>query len=482
MDTLFLILAGLVTLLVFLWKWHYRKNKVYFESKGIPYRGNAFLRIALNSLKGLGVIDDILASYKQNKAENTMVTVTNDFGVITIRIQDPDLLKAVLVKDFDHFADRRNFTIPKNDYLYKKMIFSLKGEPWKALRTKLSPTFTTGKIKRLFSLFDQSGEKLVKYIEQEIGDGGEFDIIETYSKFAMDIIASSVCGIDSHAFDQKEPSFFEVMGRKMQLTFGGATLIKILIISVSSSIADFFGFSLFAKDVPDFFSVAIKASIHDRQTKNEKRNDFIQLMLEAREDKLKTEDHDAELLDDEGIVANAVLFIFGGYDTTSSLLIFTAYSLALHPNIQDKLRTEIGQVLEENGGELSYDALNKMTYLDMVISETLRYYPPLFATDRGCTKDYKIPGTEFVMKKGQVLLIPTYGLHHDADYFPEPEKFNPERFSPENKAKINHYAYLPFGAGPRNCIGMNNLDFDLPIILQINLATHIVLGNFVKSL
>ncbi|XP_035706595.1 cytochrome P450 9e2 isoform X2 [Folsomia candida] len=370
------------------------------------------------------------------------------------------------------------FSAPKNDYLFKKMLFFQKGEQWKALRSKLSPTFTTGKIKRLFSLFDQSGKKLVKYVEQEIGgngDGGEFDIIEAYSKFTMDIIASSVCGIDSHAFDQKEPSFFEKMGQKMQLSFDGFTLLKIIVISLSTTIGDFFGFSFFARDVQDFFSVAIKSSIHDRQVKNEKRNDFIQLMLEAREDKLKIEDHEldrferdaiiktetttdkastAELLDDDGIVANAVLFMLAGYDTTQSLLIFVAYALALYPDIQDKLRTEIDQVLEENGGEFSYDSLNKMTYLDMVINETLRFYPPATVTDRGCTKDYKIPGTEFILKKGQGLIIPIYGLHHDADYFPEPEKFDPERFSAENKAKINQYAYLPFGGGPRNCIGM----------------------------
>jgi len=88
-----------------------------------------------------------------------------------------------------------------------------------------------------------------------------------------------------------------------------------------------------------------------------------------------------------------------------------------------------------------------------VFLETLRFYPPAVATDRICHIDYKIPGTDFVLKKGEGVLIPILGLHHDPEFYPQPEKFNPERFSPKNKNKINPYAFLAFGQGPRNCIG-----------------------------
>jgi cytochrome P450 family 6 len=88
-----------------------------------------------------------------------------------------------------------------------------------------------------------------------------------------------------------------------------------------------------------------------------------------------------------------------------------------------------------------------------LLTETLRYYPPSVMIDRGCVKDYKIPDTEFTLRKDQYLIIPILGLHRDEKYWPEPDKFIPERFSPENKANINQYAYLPFGQGPRNCMG-----------------------------
>jgi cytochrome P450 len=94
-----------------------------------------------------------------------------------------------------------------------------------------------------------------------------------------------------------------------------------------------------------------------------------------------------------------------------------------------------------------------MNFNILVLTETLRFYPPAILTDRGCVKDYKIPDTEFVLKKGHGVLIPILGLHMDEEYWSEPDKFIPERFSPENKSNINQYAYMPFGQGPRNCIG-----------------------------
>lgn len=85
--------------------------------------------------------------------------------------------------------------------------------------------------------------------------------------------------------------------------------------------------------------------------------------------------------------------------------------------------------------------------------ETLRLYPPVPTLNRECTIDYKIPGTDVVIEKGTYVLISALGLHTDPDIFPSPYEFNPERFSPENKGNIPSYAYLPFGEGPRNCIG-----------------------------
>ncbi|CAL4227292.1 unnamed protein product, partial [Meganyctiphanes norvegica] len=89
---------------------------------------------------------------------------------------------------------------------------------------------------------------------------------------------------------------------------------------------------------------------------------------------------------------------------------------------------------------------------DMTISETLRLYPPAPRVDRTCTKDYTLPGTGITIPRGQKVIIPIYSIHHDPRNYSEPDKFDPERFSPENKKQRSPILYLPFGAGPRNCI------------------------------
>lgn len=101
----------------------------------------------------------------------------------------------------------------------------------------------------------------------------------------------------------------------------------------------------------------------------------------------------------------------------------------------------------------SLSQIAAMPYLDKVISETLRKYPPLGFLDRRSNVDYKLPNSDLVLKKGTPVYIPMVGLHYDPEYFPEPEKYDPERFSDENKQKRPSNVYFPFGDGPRLCIG-----------------------------
>lgn len=90
----------------------------------------------------------------------------------------------------------------------------------------------------------------------------------------------------------------------------------------------------------------------------------------------------------------------------------------------------------------------------VIITESLRKYPPVLTLTRKCEKNYPLPGTDLIVERGTLALIPIYGIQHDEDYFPNPEDFDPERFSEENKKKIPQFAYMPFGEGPRICIGL----------------------------
>lgn len=135
----------------------------------------------------------------------------------------------------------------------------------------------------------------------------------------------------------------------------------------------------------------------------------------------------------------------------------TCYELAQNPDIQRELHDEIDAHLATlNGKPVTYEALRQMSFLDMVVSESLRKWPPAPQIERSCTKDYSLDmgnGRRIEIKKGQIIFFPIYHLQHDPNYYPNPEQFDPRRFSDENRNAIIPGTYIPFGIGPRTCIG-----------------------------
>lgn len=151
------------------------------------------------------------------------------------------------------------------------------------------------------------------------------------------------------------------------------------------------------------------------------------------------------------------------------MISFAAYEIAVNPHIQEKLQNEIDKVLKETNDQLSYEAISGMKYLNAVINETLRKYPVQPGTDRLCVKDFELPPTlpnakSYVVKEGMIIFLPVYALQHDPKYFPEPEKFKPERFLDEAD-QCNFNAYFPFGLGPRMCIGTKFALLETRIVL-----------------
>ncbi|GLH01137.1 Cytochrome P450 6k1 [Gryllus bimaculatus] len=154
------------------------------------------------------------------------------------------------------------------------------------------------------------------------------------------------------------------------------------------------------------------------------------------------------------LISQSFTFLSAGFDTTSTTMSFALYHLAKNEAIQDKLRAQLKKVQKEHNGKLTYEAMQNVPYLDMIISETLRMYPVLPFLDRSCTKDYQVQGTDLVIEKGTVIFTSLYGIQRDPELYPNPDCFDPERFSEANKHSIPSGAYMPFGEGPRMCIGM----------------------------
>nr|CAI5817453.1 unnamed protein product [Callosobruchus analis] len=149
------------------------------------------------------------------------------------------------------------------------------------------------------------------------------------------------------------------------------------------------------------------------------------------------------------------------------------YELALRQDLQDKVRANINSVLSKYNGEITYDALNEMKYLNQALDETLRLWPAVPTLTRVCTKNYTFPGTDVSIEKGVMVLIPLLAMQTDHDYWADPMTFDPDRFESEIDKNV---PYWPFGEGPKNCIGMR---FGY---MQVKLGLIQILKNFKVTL
>lgn len=151
-----------------------------------------------------------------------------------------------------------------------------------------------------------------------------------------------------------------------------------------------------------------------------------------------------------------MLFFLAGLNAVSAAHCFMAHELAVNPDIQDKLYQEVHDVCNQlNGSKITYEVLQKMKYMDCVVSETLRRWTILATQDRFVSKPYVLEdknGKKIQLNTGDGVFIPAGAIHMDPRYYPNPEIFDPERFNDENKHKIRPDTYLPFGVGARNCV------------------------------
>ncbi|CAH0564136.1 unnamed protein product [Brassicogethes aeneus] len=467
----------LIFLIIVYSYFHIKKCKNFYKNKGIE-PGN-LLPIFGDNFKMMFRLEN-LAEYisrTYSREPGKRVYAVNNMGNNYLGIKDPELIKQITVKDFDHFTDHLQFLETDLDPLWSKNLVALTGKKWRDMRTTLSPAFTSSKMKLMFTLIQDASKTFVGHFEKQHQDVLEVEFKDVFTRFTNDVIATTAFGIKVDSLAERNNTFY-LMGKEATNFTSYLLLIKFMILSIMPTVAKIFKLGVFSQSVATFFRSTIKETIEVREKNNIVRPDMINLLMEARKGNQIDDDDNVtdtsfasveesltakqkevkQQLTDDDITAQALIFFLGGFDSVSNLMCFTAYELAANPDIQDMVRKEVLNTVEEANGEITYEGVMKMKYLDMVISESLRKWPNAPQTDRLCIKQYTIEPASpdekpITLEKGEPVWIPIYALHRDPKYFPNPEKFDPERFSEENKSKIVPYTYLPFGAGPRNCIG-----------------------------
>ncbi|XP_011263154.1 cytochrome P450 9e2 [Camponotus floridanus] len=366
-------------------------------------------------------------------------------------LRDPELIKSIALKNFEMFPHHRSFIEEDQDPLFGKNLFALKGERWRQVRPLLSPAFTSSKMKSMFILMSDCAVKFSNYLVQMPAEKKIMDIKEAFTRYTNDIIATCAFGISVDSMRNPNNEFY-VYGREAT-TFGTVAVLKFYLFRSLPWVAKILKIRMVRQKIADFFQDLVETTIKTRDENGIVRPDMLQLMMESRGKESKAE------LSIEDMVSQAFIFFFGGFESTSTLMCFAAHEIAVNQDVQKKLQDEIDQVLEESNGKAPYEIVNNMEYMDAVINEALRRYPVAPALDRVCVKDFELPPTlpgikPFTIRKEQGIWIPVYGLHHDPQYFENPEMFDPERFIGERKKEsLNCGAYVPFGLGPRMCIG-----------------------------
>uniref|UniRef100_A0A3P8ZVA0 unspecific monooxygenase n=1 Tax=Esox lucius TaxID=8010 RepID=A0A3P8ZVA0_ESOLU len=305
----------------------------------------------------------------------------------------------------------------------------------------------------MFGIMKQHSSNLLNGMKKKAENGLAIELKEFFGPYSMDVVTSTAFSVNIDSLNNPSDPFVSNIKKMLKFDLFSPLLFFIIFFPFMAPICQMLNFSFFPAEVLNFFYASLAKIKSERGRENTiGRVDFLQLMIDSQKDsKTKTGEEQNKGLSDHEILSQAMIFIFAGYETTSSTLSFLAYNLATNPHVMTKLQEEIDTVFP-NKAPIQYEALMQMEYLDSVLNESLRLYPIAPRLERVAKKTVEING--IIIPKDCVVLVPTWTLHRDPEIWSDPEEFKPERFSKENKESIDPYSYMPFGAGPRNCIGM----------------------------
>ncbi|XP_060867015.1 cytochrome P450 6j1-like isoform X2 [Metopolophium dirhodum] len=402
-----------------------------------------------------------------------------------LMLRDLNIIKDVFTKEFSTFPNRGIVFDDKLEPLTGNLL-TLEGHRWKVLRNKLTPAFTIGKIKNMIDLIDGRAQEMVSVLEESAVIGEQVEFKELLARFSTDVISIVAFGFETNSLTNPDAEFRRV-GR-MLFSTSLETIIRNALNALAPSLIGLLKVRSIKKEYADFFYNVVNDTVKYREENGIQRNDFLDLLMKIKRGQNLASEEDSRSIFDENdgkedfkftmdvLAAQCFVWFIGGYETSSVTLTFTFFELAQNLDVQMRAQDEIDSVLSKYDGKLTYEILQEMPYLDMIVSEALRKYPPVPNLTRKAVKPYKLPNSDFTLEKGLQVVIPVYGIHNDPEYWPEPEKFIPERFTEEEKRNRPQYAYLPFGAGPRLCIGMR---FGM---MQVKVALFRILSTYNISL
>ncbi|XP_030378385.1 probable cytochrome P450 4d14 [Scaptodrosophila lebanonensis] len=454
---LLLLLVTTICLADYLYR---RRQNGFFEKAGIrgprtiPILGNGH-NLIRESPK---TVFDLQQRLINDFGKNIRIWVLHESGFMTA---DARMMEAILSSQ--QVITKDSLYDMLQSWLGTGLLLST-GKKWHTRRKIITPTFHFKILEQFVEVFDQQSAVMAEQLYDRADGKTVVNLFPATCLAALDIIAETAMGVKINA--QRQPNFPYVQSVNIVSSITAERFMN-PIQRLDGWMRVFFprvyrklhenikSMHDFTDGVIEERREALQKSIADGTHQASQSNDDADVGSKRRMallDVLLQSTVGGEPLSNEDIREEVDTFMFEGHDTTTSGISFTLYLIARHPQVQAQLFQEIREVIgDDKSRPVGMRELNELKYLECVIKESLRLYPPVPMIGRRVTQDVTLDG-KLIPANTNIILL-TYHALRDPDYFPEPEKFIPERFSAERKGEINPFAYTPFSAGPRNCIG-----------------------------
>ncbi|XP_013102747.1 cytochrome P450 6a22 [Stomoxys calcitrans] len=444
-----LFLCSLLTLwlgIVFIALKYWQKLN-YWKRQNVPLLSVMSLMWQLRRKPLYQLVDDI---YNDMCAKKEPFRVVEMLFFTAVIVQDQEAIKNVFISDFEKFADRGLY-INHRDPLLSHM-GRMEYRHWKPLRQKSAPAFSASQTKVMYPIVAHVGDRFVQVlhdmIASKVPNCQEVEMHNLCARFAIDAIGSMAFGIECNTLNNNDSEFRKIVLKAVREQFR----IPFQLTAKLTKIFQALNLKYHSKESIDFFTNSIKQTMAYREKHNIQRSDFLQILMEMKRESSAESQDDSPT--SHNIVGQAFLFFAAGYDSISSAMSQALYEMAKNTHIQAKARAEVLKILKEDEGQLTYEGIQRLKYVKQIVLETLRRYSLLFTLPRcsryACTLNSS--STSIRLPQNTIVLIPAHAVQNNPEFYPEPERFLPERFENELKNRRPACSFLAFGDGPKKCL------------------------------
>lgn len=363
---------------------------------------------------------------------------------ITHQLTNPSQIQHVLQTNFPNYRKGRDYKILRSSL--GEGLLTSENPLWQKQRKMTQPAFHSQRIAAAIRIMDAHTQTMLQRWDGPVSRKEVFDLIPDLMHLTLNIVSQAL-------FTTSLESDTEAIGRTLHIGRDYSVNQAWSIIRLPHTFPSERN-RLYREALAGFHRI-IDRMIADRRRSPDGADDLLAMLMEARDD-------NGDPMSDKQLRDELATLLTAGHETTTLTLSWACFLIAQHPEVQEQVRAEIEML---NGKAPGFDEIAKLRYTRMVLEETMRLYPPVWVLSRAAVQDDEIDGY-YIPADSEILIFP-YITHRHPGWWDRPEEFVPERFSSTNTVSRQRYAYLPFGGGPRTCIGLSFAMTEVLVVLTL---------------